>query len=321
MKTETKVDVLSAADAGSLYDASVKKIFSCKEIIVPFLQLVVPEFKDCSQEEILACLDLSSVSSKTTVSDTGTAKNNTDYGIEEVNGELSSVNEKLIRFDVKFLALNPVLSSKNKVKVNLHIDIEGQKSYIPSNPKYKIETRGMYYCARDLSSQIGVATGKTNYADLEKCYSIWICTEGVPKDLQNTVTMFSIQQTDVVGKADIPKEIYDLMTCIVIRRGSNSKEKDNSLFDFLNGLFGGNIAKLEKYSKIKWDTEFEEEVQTMSSYGSILYDQGVEQGYKEAILALLQSGMEPKNIAESLMITEERVREVAEEHNILISKE
>ena len=172
MKTETKVDVLSAADAGSLYDASVKKVFSCKEIIVPFLQLVVPEFKDCSQEEILACLDLSSVSSKTTVSDTGTAKSNTDYRIEEVNGELSSVNEKLIRFDVKFLALNPVLSSKNKVKVNLHIDIEGQKSYIPSNPKYKIETRGMYYCARDLSSQIGVATGKTNYADLEKCYSI-----------------------------------------------------------------------------------------------------------------------------------------------------
>ena len=57
MRTETKVDVLSAADAGSLYDASIKKLFSCKEIIVPLLQFVVPEFKDCSQEEVLACLD------------------------------------------------------------------------------------------------------------------------------------------------------------------------------------------------------------------------------------------------------------------------
>ena len=102
------------------------------------------------------------------VSDVGNGPK--DYRIMEVNSEYSSLNEKLIRFDVKFLVKNPVLSDKQngkKIEVRLHVDLEGQKTYRPSNPTYPIETRAIYYVARELSAQIGIATGKTNYADLE----------------------------------------------------------------------------------------------------------------------------------------------------------
>lgn len=315
MKMETKVDVCSANEAGSLYDSSIKKIFTCKEILVPLLQLIVPEFKDCSQDKILQCLDVNSITNQRAVSDIGSAKAGTSYRITESSTEFESLNEKLIRFDVRFLVKNPMLSNEN-IEVMLHLDIEGQKSYRPRNPSYQVETRSIYYGARELSSQIGLVTNKTNYADLEKCYSIWICTEDIPQNLQNTVSMYSIEQTDIIGRAVIPKKAYDLISCIIIRRGKESEESETGIFDFLNGLFDGTISKIEKYSKIEWEDEFIEEVNTMTGYANTLYNRGHQKGFEDAVLRMLQKGMHPKEIAEILSITEEEVRKVANDNNI-----
>lgn len=315
MKMETKVDVCSANEAGSLYDSSIKKIFTCKEILVPLLQLIVPEFKDCSQDKILQCLDVNSITNQRAVSDIGSAKAGTSYRITESSTEFESLNEKLIRFDVRFLVKNPMLSNEN-IEVMLHLDIEGQKSYRPRNPSYQVETRSIYYGARELSSQIGLVTNKTNYADLEKCYSIWICTEDIPQNLQNTVSMYSIEQTDIIGRTVIPKKAYDLISCIIIRRGKESEESETGTFDFLNGLFDGTISKIEKYSKIEWEDEFIEEVNTMTGYANTLYNRGHQKGFEDAVLRMLRKGMHPKEIAEILSITEEEVRKVANDNNI-----
>lgn len=315
MKMETKVDVCSANEAGSLYDSSIKKIFTCKEILVPLLQLIVPEFKDCSQDKILQCLDVNSITNQRAVSDIGSAKAGTSYRITESSTEFESLNEKLIRFDVRFLVKNPMLSNEN-IEVMLHLDIEGQKSYRPRNPSYQVETRSIYYGARELSSQIGLVTNKTNYADLEKCYSIWICTEDIPQNLQNTVSMYSIEQTDIIGRTVIPKKAYDLISCIIIRRGKESEESETGIFDFLNGLFDGTISKIEKYSKIEWEDEFIEEVNTMTGYANTLYNRGHQKGFEDAVLRMLRKGMHPKEIAEILSITEEEVRKVANDNNI-----
>ena len=309
------MDVCSANEAGSLYDSSIKKIFTCKEILVPLLQLIVPEFKDCSQDKILQCLDVNSITNQRAVSDIGSAKAGTSYRITESSIEFESLNEKLIRFDVRFLVKNPMLSNEN-IEVMLHLDIEGQKSYRPRNPSYQVETRSIYYGARELSSQIGLVTNKTNYADLEKCYSIWICTEDIPQNLQNTVSMYSIEQTDIIGRTVIPKKAYDLISCIIIRRGKESEESETGIFDFLNGLFDGTISKIEKYSKIEWEDEFIEEVNTMTGYANTLYNRGHQKGFEDAVLRMLRKGMHPKEIAEILSITEEEVRKVANDNNI-----
>lgn len=279
--------------------------------------MAAPEFKDCSQEKILECLDLGTITGEIPVSDVGNGPK--DYRIMEVNSEYSSLNEKLIRFDVKFLVKNPVLSDKQngkKIEVRLHVDLEGQKTYRPSNPTYPIETRAIYYVARELSAQIGIATGKTNYADLEKCYSIWICTEDVPKKLQNTMTMCSIKQTDVIGKADIPEEYYDLIACIIIRRGKESENKD--IFDFLNGLFDGDIPKLEEYSHIEWDETFEKEVKTMTGYGDSLYQKGIQQGMQlgmkqgiqQLVRNLLGNGKTPEEVSKDCSLPIDEVLDV-----------
>ena len=58
--------------------------------------------------------------------------------------------------------------------VNLHVDIEPQKTY---RPGYPVEKRGIYYLARQLSAQLSLVTDNTDYDGLEKCYSIWICRD------------------------------------------------------------------------------------------------------------------------------------------------
>ena len=53
MKIETKYDIASSVNIGAEYDKGVKKLFKSKEIIVPIMEMVIPEFEGCSQEEFL----------------------------------------------------------------------------------------------------------------------------------------------------------------------------------------------------------------------------------------------------------------------------
>ena len=59
MRDETIIDVYTSGVNGAEYDAGMKQLMSNKEIIIPILQMTVPEFKMCSQ-----CRDLSSSESR-----------------------------------------------------------------------------------------------------------------------------------------------------------------------------------------------------------------------------------------------------------------
>ena len=47
MRDETKMDVYTSGVTGAEYDAGMKQLMSNKEILVPILQMTVPEFKTC----------------------------------------------------------------------------------------------------------------------------------------------------------------------------------------------------------------------------------------------------------------------------------
>ena len=83
MRIETKYDIASAVNVGAEYDKGVKKLFKSKEIIVPIMEMVIPEFEGCSQEEILNCLDLTSITSDEIVSDTPVSEMD-DYDLMNV---------------------------------------------------------------------------------------------------------------------------------------------------------------------------------------------------------------------------------------------
>ena len=303
MRDETKMDVYTSGVTGAEYDAGMKQLMSNKEIIIPILQMTVPEFKTCSQEEILQCLDISSITKDDFVSDIPNIEK--DLRLTKEDSELSSIVEKMVRFDIRFL-------STEKIRVNLHIDMEAQKSYRPSNPSYPILKRAVYYVARDLASQLSIITQATDYSKLEKCYSIWICAEDVPKKLQNTLTEYAFSKKDIIGITDEPEEDYDLLTVVVIRQGKETE--DSGIFDYLKGLFTSDINRIQKYSHIKWSEPFKKEAGKMTGFGDMIYERGIRTGEQRGmILGALMSGKTPEEVSKMLNLPLEEIKKVQEQ--------
>ena len=310
MRVETQKDIYGAASIGAKYDEACKRVFQNKEIIAPILQMMVPEYQHCTVEEVIRCIDVDTISDSVPVEDI-------PANVVGLPTELDSVTEKLIRYDVHFKAAKPE-ESAGDLCVHLHIDLEVQNDYEPGNPSYPIIKRALYYAVRELSAQLGTLTERTNYADLEKVYSIWICNERIPKELQDTATNYTICKNDLIGSVEEAEENFDLLDVIIIRRGGDSREK---IFDFLTAVFQGKLQDIEKYVPVKENETIRQEVETMSGLGaSILergYEQGIEQGIEQAtadfVKRMLQEGEDLSKISLYSGCTMEQVQQIKEE--------
>jgi len=281
MKDETEIAVYAAYINGEEYDESSKKLFRNKEIIAPILKYVVEEYKDYSVEEIIAFIDADTVTSNKPVSDIPPIYEKTAETVDR-GTEFSSITEKIIRYDVHLKAKNPKLSNDTEhILVMIYVDFEVQNNYKPSNPSYPVIKRAIYYASRDISAQLGTITGTIDYSRLEKIYSIWVCNENIPKKLQNTMTRYTIQKKDIIGKTDEPESDYDLMNITIIRRGSDDAQED--IFQYLNAVFTSDLENIRRYVDIKKDSEVEKEVKHMSGMGQSIYERGIAQGVERGI--------------------------------------
>ncbi len=290
MREESRQDIMSAGEMGTKYDEAAKKIWKNREILAPLLKYAVEELKDESVESIMKLIDADSISGDTPVSDLPST-------ITALDTEQSSMTEKVIRYDLKFNVKNPKLSSGDLLVV-LHIDLEFQNRYRPvlkDGRSYPLIKRGIYYAAREISEQLGRITNQTNYADIEKVVSIWIVNEGVPEKIHNTATRYYIAREDYIGVSDEPREDYDLMEVVMIRRGEK-KEITEPLFRYLRSIYEADIEEIDKYTPVSANPELKEEVQKMPGMGQAIYDNGVSQGIIQGIQQGIQQGIDQEKI-------------------------
>lgn len=271
MRHETKESMAKALQNGQKYDESCKEVFKNREVIAPILKYVVAEFKNCTQEEIIQCIDADSIKEEIPVEDLPPE-------VKDQGTEMTAVFEKSIRYDIHFKVKNPILSDEN-ILVMIHVDFEVQNNYRPADPEYPIIKRAVYYVAREISSQLGKLTERTNYSDIEKCYSIWVCNENVPPELQNTVTRYSMTKEDLIGSAKESKQEYDLMEVVIIRRGKEASEDD--IFQYLESVFKSDLEKMREYVDIPSGSQIEKEVVRMTGMGQSIYEKGIKQGREE----------------------------------------
>ena len=294
MQKETEV-VLSALNGQEKYDDACKKTWKLKEIIAPVLQYTVKEYQNHTIPEIISCINATSISDTTPVDDLPAFVDSSDT-------EMSSPTEKRIFYDIHFTAKNPNLTTKD-VLVMLHIDFEVQNDYKPTNPKYPITKRAIYYAARELSAQLNVVTNTTNYDRLEKVYSIWICNEKVPEELKNSITRYHMEKEDIMGKCNESDAYHDLMEVVIVRRGTEVLE--NTLFEYLQGVFTTDFDTINKYVDVKNNDEVKEALKTMCGLGEALENKGIEIGIEKGRLIQLIE------LVESGDLTEERASEKA----------
>ncbi|MFR5915477.1 MAG: hypothetical protein ACLUGJ_10620 [Blautia wexlerae] len=137
----------------------------------------------------------------------------------------------------------------------------------------------------------------------------------MPKKLQNTLTEYSFSKKDIIGVADEPEEDYDLLTVIIIRLGKETEEK--GIFDYLKGLFTGDIKRIQRYSHIEWSEPFQEEASKMTGFGDMIYERGIQQGMQQGIqqgrhegmiLGALMSGKTPEEVSKMLNLPLEEIK-------------
>lgn len=204
-KVQGSVEVLNSmqitADTAGLDKAS-KDLMKNKEVLAIILKGVVREYENYSYEEIMNFIEGDSITDDEEVT---AGRNNSR--ITGDDKEYAVLGEKTTNFDTKFRAINPELSNE-EIIIHLHIDIEPQKKY---NPGYPIEKRGIYYLARELSSQLSVVTDETDYGQLEKCYSIFICRDDIPKEEKFSISFYEMSNTKNYGNCKPQKEKHDLL--------------------------------------------------------------------------------------------------------------
>lgn len=198
-----------------------------------------------------------------------------------------SKNEKTSFFDLAFRARNPQISTED-IQVNLHIDVEPQKTY---RLGYPIEKRGMYYLARRLSSQLSLVLKGTDYNLLTKCYSIWICRDDIPIEDQYSISVYEMVNTKNTAFNRIPRENYDLMTLVVIKLGStvyNGDKEDEGyeLFRFLNTIMYPHkddfMETVSEYIDFSGNDALRKEVIHVSTIEQIKYE-GMREELREEI--------------------------------------
>ena len=322
------MEVFSALDITSKtagFDAANKKLLQYREILAVILKGTIEEYQNYSVEEIMDFIEADSISSAEV------SRSRTNTLIQGEFTEFNELNEKTSVFDVRFKAKNPQLSTE-KIFVNLHVDIEPQKNY---RPGYPIEKRGLYYLARSLGTQLSLVTEGTDYSNLEKCYSIWICRDNIPLNDRFSISHYKIENSKNIGKCVPKNEDYDLLQLVIIRLGSSEYSgMEYDLFRFLTALFyphkPGFRKVIENYIDFSGNEELKKEVARMSGLGESILEEGRQEGHAaglnegrlEGIRALildnLEEGTSPERIAGKLMkrfsLTEEEAATYVEQY-------
>ena len=202
--------------------------------------------------------------------------------LTNLNTEDSSLTEKLITYDFRFLVKNPKLSTEN-ILVVLHIDLEFNNKYRPvlkDGRSYPLIKRGIYYGAREVSSQLGRITEKTNYDDIEKVISIWVVSEDIPEHLRNTASRYRITKEDFIGTSDEPESEYDLIEVVMIRRGEDKKLTE-PLFKYLESVYQADLEEIDKFTPASLNPELKKEVSDMPGMSQVIYEKGEVKGLEK----------------------------------------
>lgn len=291
MREETRQDLMAAGEIGAKYDNAAKAIWKNREILAPLLKYSVKELEDESVESIISMIDADSISEYVPVSDLPPTVINQET-------EQDSTTEKPITYDLRFKIKNPKLSSSDML-VMLHVNLEFQNKYRPTlkdGRSYPIIKRGIYYTVREISSQLGRITNKTNYDDIEKVVSIWLINEDIPKDLQNTASRYFINKEDIIGETDEPVEDYDLLEVILIRRGECESIAE-PIFDYLRAVYDADIASIDRYTPASNNPKIVKEVADMPGMSQVIFKNGYDRGYDSGVLDLAREGLITAEVA------------------------
>lgn len=310
---------IAAAGPEARYDANAKRLLGEKIILAHILAGCVDEFSGKIPDEIIPLIEGEPEIGTVPI---GPGESNSPH-IRGMNAEDAIPYEGVVTYDIRFLVQLP----GGKEKARIIIDIEAQQKF---SPGYDIVTRGIYYGARLLSSQMSVEFSGNNYDQVKKVYSIFICM-GVPKEIENSVTEYKFIQNNRLGNHGILGR-YDLIRTLFIGLSRNlvEEKEEYRLHRLLETLLLPELNLeqrkdiLEKEYQIPMSGDMGRRMNLMCNLSGAIVEWGMEKGIKEGmekgqeqlIANFLKKNNHVSYVAEMLDVSEDMVRGVAEKEKI-----
>jgi len=298
MDTEI-INAVSVADMKAQYDDKAKRLLSNKIILAHILIKTVDEFCGMNPNDAASYIEGDPFVSIVPVEPglTNTEKEKDGQRIVGMNTENAEVNEGLIRFDIIFY-----VRMKNGIS-QVIVNVEAQKDE-PTG--YHILNRAVFYVSRLVSSQKERDFVKTNYNDIKRVFSIWVCMNME----ENSMNYVHLTDDRLIGSYQWKGGI-DLLNIVLIGISDEIPEHDDKyeLHRLLGTLFSMELTAAEKLGIIETeysipvDGKIREEVSEMCNLSQGI----IERTDVKIILNMHKKGYTSEQIAE---IVEKTIDEV-----------
>lgn len=283
IKSNLVQTVEATNDSGSAYDTNVKYLLADKQVLSRILKYAVDEFRNMDIRDIMECIGDDIVIGTKPV-DAGLS----NLGrVKETITEDNVPGEGVIYYDIRFTAYH------REKELKILINIEAQKSSDVGKLGYHLENRIIFYLARMISAQKQTEFFHSDFANLKKVRSIWICMDN--DSTEDYIEEISFDSKTVFGNK---KNSYqaDLMKGIIVNirgaentiAGKNIKKSQNILIAMLEELLSGKNAAEKKriladeYGMVM-TVELERRIQLMCNLSENIEERGIK---KERIAAI-----------------------------------
>lgn len=300
------------------YDDYAKFILSQKEILSRILKFTIKEFEDMEAEDIMELIEGEPLVSK--VSTEPGETNQTFYGkITGNNTESTELEEGTIIFDIIFY----VRMKDGVSRIIINLEAQGIEK-----PPYPLVNRTIFYIARLISSQKNRNFDHSNYGDMLRTYSIWICFNLE----ENCMNYLHLTNTSLFGTHEWLGDL-ELMNIFLVGLDKNLSEEalkttDSNLHYMLGTIFSNDLSPRDKVRLLSEredmpaGTHIRKELDTMCNLSYGIEEQGIEKGIEKGRMDLIKNMLSKHMPVEDIMkysgATEEEIRKAEEQ--LCISK-
>ena len=309
MNTEIKNAILAANDE-TQYDESAKRLLGQKTILAHILVNTIDEFQGMNPEDVVPLIEGEPYISTVPV-EPGLTNKVVETGGSRIigfNTENIEKNEGLVRFDIVFyVRMKDGLSQ-------IIINVEAQKD---EPDKYDILNRAIFYVSRLISSQKERDFENTNYNDIRRVYSIWVCMNME----ENSLCHIHLVKEDLVGRHDW-KGNLGLVNIVMIGLAKELPEQDEmyELHRLLGALFSRVLTReerlelLDKEYNIPIEDSIRKDVSVMCNLSQGIKEagiaEGMEKGKAEVIMNMHNNGFTLEQIEVATGMTVEEIKAV-----------
>ena len=220
------------------------------------------------------------------------------------NSENTEINEGMLRFDIVFY-----VRMKDGIS-QIIVNVEAQKD---SPSEYKILNRAIFYVSRLVSSQKERDFVNTNYDDIKRVFSIWICMNMK----QNSMNYFHLTNDRLVGSCEWEGKI-DLLNIVLI--GLSKKlpgyAEEYELHRLLGTLLSKQLSTDEKLSIIETEyhipieEKIRKDVSVMCNLSQGIRDEATDNAITGVIMTMYSNNFTLEQIALATSKSVEEVRTI-----------